>query len=46
MKGLVEGTKLSKVSAEMYTNEHFALQDGVEGAAKKATETLNEINSI
>ena len=46
VKGLVEGTKLSKVSAETYANEHFASRGGVEGAAKKATEVLNESNPV
>lgn len=44
VKGLVEGTKLAKVSAEAYANDFFAPQGGVEEAAKKAAEVLNESN--
>ena len=44
VKGLVEGTKLAKVSAEAYANDYFTPQGGVEEAAKKATETLSESN--
>ena len=44
VKGLVEGTKLVKVSAEAYANDYFAPQGGVEEAAKKATEALSESN--
>ena len=44
VKGLVEGTKLAKVSAEAYANDHFAPQGGVEEAAKKAAEVLSESN--
>ncbi|MCJ1228259.1 hypothetical protein MMC12_004920 [Toensbergia leucococca] len=46
VKGLVEGTKLSKVSAESYANEHFASRGGVEEAAKQATENLHESNPV
>ena len=44
VKGLVEGTKLVKVSAETYASDYFAPQGGVEEAAKKATEDLHEDN--
>lgn len=46
VKGLVEGTKLSKVSAESYSNDYFAAQGGLEEAAKQATEVLNETNPV
>ena len=46
VKGLVEGTKLSRVSAESYSNEHFAQRGGVEEAAKQATEVINENNPV
>ena len=46
VKGLVEGTKLSRVSAETYSNEYFAQRGGVEEAAKQATEVLNENNPV
>ncbi|MCJ1320954.1 hypothetical protein MMC15_006295 [Xylographa vitiligo] len=46
VKGLVEGTKLSKVSAESYANDYFASKGGVEEAAKQATEVLNENNPV
>ena len=44
VKGLVEGTKLSKVSAEAYSSDYFAARGGVEEAAKQATEVLSESN--
>ncbi len=46
VKGLIEGTKLVKVSAESYANEYFASRGGVEEAAKHATEVLSESNPI
>ena len=46
VKGLVEGTKLSKVSAESYATEYFASRGGVEEAAKHATEVLSESNPV
>ena len=46
VKGLVEGTKLSRVSAETYANDYFASRGGVEEAAKQATEVLNESNPV
>lgn len=46
VKGLVEGTKLSKVSAESYSNDYFAAQGGLEEAAKQATEVLSETNPV
>ena len=46
VKGLIEGTKLSRVSAESYANDYFASKGGVEEAAKQATEVLNEYNPV
>lgn len=46
VKGLVEGTKLSKVGAESYANDYFASQGGLEEAAKQATEDLSESNPV
>tara|TARA_R110002003_G_scaffold351_11_gene18950 strand:+ start:9144 stop:9914 length:771 start_codon:yes stop_codon:yes gene_type:complete len=46
VKGLVEGTKLVRVSAEAYANEFFAARGGVEQAAKQATEVLSESNPV
>lgn len=42
--GLKEGTRLVRVSAESYAKDFFDARGGVEEAAKKATETLNESN--
>ncbi|CAO2649795.1 Nn.00g010870.m01.CDS01 [Neocucurbitaria sp. VM-36] len=46
VKGLTEGTKLARVSAEAYANEFFAARGGVEEAAKHATEVLSETNPV
>jgi hypothetical protein len=46
VKGLVEGTKLVRVSAEAYSNEYFTSYGGLELAAKKATEDLSESNPV
>lgn len=46
VKGLVEGTKLARVSAESYANDFFAARGGVEQAAKHATEVLSEANPV
>ncbi|KAF2110992.1 maintenance of telomere capping protein 1 [Lophiotrema nucula] len=46
VKGLVEGTKLTRVSAESYAHEFFAARGGVEEAAKHATEILSETNPV
>lgn len=46
VKGLVEGTKLSRVSAESYANDYFASHGGLEEAAKQATEVLSESNPV
>ena len=44
VKGVVEGSKLARASAESYSTEYFSRRGGVEEAAKQATETLNESN--
>jgi len=46
VKGLVEGTKLVRVSAESYATDFFAARGGVEEAAKQATEILSETNPV
>ena len=46
VKGLVEGTKLSKASAESYASDYFAARGGVEEAAKQATEVLSDSNPV
>lgn len=44
IKGVVEGSKLARASAESYASEYFAPRGGVEEAVKQATETLSESN--
>lgn len=44
VKGVVEGSKLARASAESYSSEYFASRGGVEEAAKQATETLSKNN--
>ncbi|KAH0534134.1 hypothetical protein FGG08_007276 [Glutinoglossum americanum] len=46
VKGVVEGTKLAKVSAESYAHEFFASRGGVEEAARKAADVLSESNPV
>lgn len=46
VKGLAEGSKLAKVSAESYATEFFAGKGGVEEAAKQATQVLSESNPV
>lgn len=46
VRGLTEGTKLVRVSAESYAKDYFDSQGGVEAAAQKATETLNEDSPV
>jgi hypothetical protein len=46
VKGLVEGTKLVRVSAESYANEYFTSHGGLEAAAQRATENLSESNPV
>lgn len=44
VRGVAEGTKLVRASAEGYATDFFATKGGLEEAAKKATETLSESN--
>ncbi|KAK6433303.1 hypothetical protein LTR95_010518 [Oleoguttula sp. CCFEE 5521] len=44
VEGLVEGTRLARVSAEAYAKEFFERSGGVEAAAKRASEVLSESN--
>jgi hypothetical protein len=44
VKGIIEGSKLARASAESYASDHMAGRGGVEEVAKKATETLNTSN--
>lgn len=46
VKGLIEGTKLVRVSAEAYATEYFNLHGGLEAAAQRATENLSESNPV
>ncbi|KIM97893.1 hypothetical protein OIDMADRAFT_168167 [Oidiodendron maius Zn] len=46
VKGLVEGTKLVRVSAESYATEYFNSHGGLELAAQRATEDLSESNPV
>lgn len=46
VKGLIEGTKLVRVSAEAYANEYFTSHGGLEAAAQRATENLSESNPV
>ncbi|KAF4630985.1 hypothetical protein G7Y89_g7153 [Cudoniella acicularis] len=46
VKGLIEGTKLVRVSAEAYATEYFNSHGGLELAAQRATENLSESNPV
>ncbi|EPQ65240.1 Bgt-1477 [Blumeria graminis f. sp. tritici] len=46
VKGLVEGTKLVRVSAETYAEEYFNVNGGLEKATKRATEELSDSNPV
>ncbi|KAL8904368.1 MAG: hypothetical protein Q9207_003320 [Kuettlingeria erythrocarpa] len=46
VQGLIEGTKLSKVSAESYANDFYTASGGLERAAQQATEVLSESNPV
>jgi hypothetical protein len=46
VRGLREGTRLARVSAESYAKEFFDSRGGLEAAARKATETLSESNPV
>ncbi|CAN8101653.1 unnamed protein product [Discula destructiva] len=46
IKGLTEGTKLCRASAEGYSTEYFAATGGVEGARQHAIEPVSETNPV
>lgn len=46
VKGLVEGTKLVRVSAEAFAHEFFTHHGGLDVAMTKATEDLSESNPV
>ncbi|KAL2063709.1 hypothetical protein VTL71DRAFT_5514 [Oculimacula yallundae] len=46
VKGMIEGTKLVRVSAEAYASEYFASNGGLEAAAQRATENLSDSNPV
>ncbi|KAA8575073.1 hypothetical protein EYC84_004291 [Monilinia fructicola] len=46
VKGLIEGTKLVRVSAEAYSKEYFDAHGGLELAAQRATEDLSESKTL
>ncbi|KAL2108063.1 hypothetical protein VUR80DRAFT_4318 [Thermomyces stellatus] len=46
VKGLVEGTKLCRASAEAFAAEYFAARGGIEEARRLATEPLSEDNPV
>jgi len=46
VKGLTEGTKLVRASAEAYATEYFERNGGLEAAAQRATEDLSESNPV
>ncbi|KAI9673590.1 MAG: hypothetical protein M1817_002226 [Caeruleum heppii] len=46
VKGLIEGSKLVRVSAEAYATDFYSSRGGVEEAAKRAAEVLSETNPV
>ncbi|TPX08561.1 uncharacterized protein E0L32_009900 [Thyridium curvatum] len=46
VKGLTEGTKLCRASAEAYANDFFAAQGGLELARQRAIEPVSESNPV
>ncbi|KAI1771977.1 maintenance of telomere capping protein 1 [Hypoxylon cercidicola] len=46
VKGLVEGTKLCRVSAESYAHDYFVASGGVEEAQRRALEPVSEENPV
>ena len=46
IKGLTEGTKLCRASAESYASEYFAANGGLELAKIRATESASESNPV
>ncbi|KAH8887173.1 hypothetical protein GQ53DRAFT_656654 [Thozetella sp. PMI_491] len=46
VNGLVEGTKLCRVSAEAYSTDYFNLHGGIEAARQRAVEPVSESNPV
>ncbi|KEY68411.1 hypothetical protein S7711_01187 [Stachybotrys chartarum IBT 7711] len=46
IKGLTEGTKLCRASADAYANEYFAGSGGLEQAKIRATQSVSETNPV
>lgn len=46
IKGLTEGTKLCRASAEAYSTEYFAASGGIEGARERAIQPVSETNPV
>lgn len=46
IKGLTEGTKLCRASAEAYSTEYFSSTGGIEGARQRAVEPVDENNPV
>ncbi len=46
MRGLTEGTKLCRASAESYSEEYFAAHGGLEAARERAVEPVSESNPV
>ncbi|KAL7620773.1 hypothetical protein AAE478_009771 [Parahypoxylon ruwenzoriense] len=46
VKGLVEGTKLCRVSAESYAHDYFAASGGIAEAQRRALEPVSEDNPV
>ena len=46
IKGLTEGTKLCKASAEAYSTEYFSSSGGIEAARQRAVEPVSESNPV
>ncbi|RKF77946.1 Maintenance of telomere capping protein 1 [Golovinomyces cichoracearum] len=46
IKGLSEGTKLVRASAEAYANEYFNSHGGLDQAIQRATEDISETNPV
>lgn len=46
VKGLIEGTKLCRVSAESYAHDYFAADGGIAEAQKRALEPASESNPV
>ncbi|CAM1504424.1 Fc.00g020150.m01.CDS01 [Cosmosporella sp. VM-42] len=46
IKGMIEGTKLCRASAESYASEYFAANGGLEQAKIRATESASESNPV